>query len=93
MGGLLLLEEQDRSRWDHAQIAEGLPLVEVALSAPSGPGMYAVQAAIAALHARVARAADTDWRQIAVLYEVLSRMTPSVVVSLNHAVAVNRLLG
>jgi RNA polymerase sigma-70 factor (ECF subfamily) len=87
-GELVLLASQDRSRWNQVQIAEGLPLVDAALSAPSGPGPYAVQAAIAALHARATRAADTDWKQIAVLYGVLTRLTPSAVVSLNHAVAV-----
>jgi RNA polymerase sigma-70 factor (ECF subfamily) len=87
-GDLVLLEDQDRATWNRAQITEGLALVEVALRAPDGPGMYAVQAAIAALHARADTAAQTDWKQIAVLYRILVRLHPSPVVSLNHAVAV-----
>ena len=85
-GDLVILEEQDRSRWNQAQIAEALPLVEEALR--RGPGPFALQAAIAAVHCRAARAEDTDWRQIVRLYEVLDRMQPSPVVSLNRAVAV-----
>jgi RNA polymerase sigma-70 factor (ECF subfamily) len=85
-GDLVLLEDQDRSRWNAAQIAEGLPLVESALK--RGTGVYAVQAAVAALHARAKSAADTDWRQIADLYQVLTQLLPSPVVALNHAVAV-----
>jgi RNA polymerase sigma-70 factor (ECF subfamily) len=86
-GDMVLLEDQDRARWDQAQIAEGLVLVEEALRAgPAEP--YAVQAAIAALHARAARAADTDWRQIAALYARLFALQPSAIVMLNHAVAV-----
>jgi RNA polymerase sigma-70 factor (ECF subfamily) len=86
-GDLVLLEDQDRTIWDQGQIAEALPLVEAALRArPVGP--YAVQAAIAAVHARASRAADTDWPQIAALYGVLARLTPSPVVELNRAVAV-----
>ncbi|MEO8903754.1 MAG: DUF6596 domain-containing protein [Polyangiaceae bacterium] len=85
-GDLVLLEEQDRSRWNTAQIAEGLRLVETALK--GRVGVYSVQAAIAALHARAKLAADTDWRQIAALYAVLTRLDPSPVVSLNRAVAV-----
>jgi RNA polymerase sigma-70 factor (ECF subfamily) len=87
-GDLVLLEDQDRSTWNRAQIGEGLALVEAALRAPEGPGMYAVQAAIAALHARAESAAQTDWKQIAVLYQILMTLHPSPVVSLNHAVAV-----
>ena len=85
-GDLVLLADQDRARWDQGRIREALPLVEEALS--GGPGPYAVQAAIAALHCQAARAADTDWRQIVGLYEVLERLQPSPVVSLNRAVAV-----
>lgn len=85
-GEIALLEEQDRSRWDRARIEEGAALVERALRArPVHP--YAVQAAIAALHARAARAEDTDWRQISELYRFLERIAPSPVVSLNAAVA------
>jgi RNA polymerase sigma-70 factor, ECF subfamily len=86
-GDIVLLEEQDRSRWDRAQIEEGLALVEQALR--SGPaGAYGIQAAIAALHCRAPRAQDTDWRQIASLYALLAERAPSAVVELNHAVAV-----
>ena len=85
-GNLIVLEEQDRSRWNRAQIAEALPLVEEALRRGRGP--FAVEAAIAALHCEAARAADTDWAQIAALYEVLERLRASPVVSLNRAVAV-----
>ena len=85
-GDLILLEDQDRSLWDQAQIAEALPLVEEALRGGAGP--YAIQAAIAALHCRAARAQDTDWPQILALYEVLERLQPSPVISLNRAVAV-----
>jgi RNA polymerase sigma-70 factor (ECF subfamily) len=86
-GALVLLEEQDRSRWNRAQIEEGAALVEDALRARP-PGAYAVQAAIAALHARAPHAGATDWPQIAALYGVLSRIAPSPVVALNRAVAV-----
>ncbi len=86
-GELVLLEQQDRSRWDGAQIAEGLGLVERALRG-GPPGPYALQAAIAALHAQAARSEDTDWRQIVILYEHLLVITPSPVVALNQAVAV-----
>jgi RNA polymerase sigma-70 factor, ECF subfamily len=86
-GEIVLLEDQDRGRWDRAQIEEALPLVERALRGrPVGP--YAVQSAIAAVHARAARAADTDWPQIAALYQVLRDIAPSPVVELNRAVAV-----
>src|ERR1700677_3670087 len=85
-GDLVILEEQDRSRWDQAQIAEALPLVMEALR--GGPGPFALQAAIAALHCQAARAEDTDWPQILRLYDVLERVQPSPIVSLNRAVAV-----
>ncbi len=84
-GDLVILEEQDRSRWDQAQIAEALPLVEEAFR--DGPGPLAMQAAIAALHCQAARAEDTDWPQIVRLYDLLERLQPSPVVSLNRAVA------
>lgn len=88
-GDLVLLEEQDRTRWDHAQIDEGAVLVEAALSEGGRPpGPYALQAAIAALHAQAATAAATDWPQIAALYGVLARVHPTPVVELNRAVAV-----
>ena len=86
-GDLVLLEDQDRTMWNHGQIAEALPLVEAALRARP-VGAYAVQAAIAAVHAHAERAADTDWPQIAALYGVLARLAPSPVVELNRAVAV-----
>jgi RNA polymerase sigma-70 factor (ECF subfamily) len=85
-GDLVLLEEQDRSRWDQRQIDEALPLVEEGLR--GGPGPLALQAAIAAVHCQAARAEDTDWPQILRLYDVLERVQPSPVVSLNRAVAV-----
>jgi RNA polymerase sigma-70 factor (ECF subfamily) len=85
-GDLVVLEEQDRRRWDHRQIALALPLVEEALR--SGPGPFALQAAIAALHCQAARADETDWPQIVRLYDLLERLQPSPIVSLNRAVAV-----
>ncbi|MCU0864716.1 MAG: RNA polymerase subunit sigma-24 [Planctomycetes bacterium] len=86
LGDLVLLEQQDRTRWDRAAIAEGLVLVEQALRSGRA-GAYAVQAAIAAVHAEAATAAATDWRQIAALYDVLLRIEPQPVVALNRAVA------
>jgi RNA polymerase sigma-70 factor (ECF subfamily) len=87
-GDIVLLEEQDRSLWDQAQIAEGLRLVEEVLLLPGLPEPYAVQAAIAALHAQASNHQDTDWKQIAGLYQVLLRIAPSPVIELNHAAAV-----
>ncbi|MCP1914068.1 RNA polymerase sigma-70 factor (ECF subfamily) [Bradyrhizobium elkanii] len=92
-GDIVLLEEQDRSLWDFQQIAEGLELVEEALRMPGRPQSYAVQAAIAALHARAPSYKDTDWPQIAGLYEVLLRISPSPVIELNHAAAVSMVDG
>jgi len=92
-GDIVLLEHQDRTLWDARQIAEGLALVEVALTLPGRPQSYAVQAAIAALHARAPRFGDTDWRQIAGLYEVLLRISPSPVIELNHAAVVSMVDG
>jgi len=86
-GELVLLEDQDRARWDRGKIAEGSALVEQALRG-GPPGAYALQAAIAALHAEAPSAHDTDWRQIAALYGVLASVHPSPVVELNRAVAV-----
>jgi RNA polymerase sigma-70 factor (ECF subfamily) len=85
-GDLVLLEEQNRALWDLRQIGEALPLVEEAFR--GGPGPYAIQAAIAALHCHAARAEDTDWPQIVGLYDFLERIQPSPVVSLNRAAAV-----
>ncbi len=86
-GDLVLLEDQDRARWDHDAIDEGLALLDDALGRKRA-GPYQVQAAIAALHARAPRPEDTDWPQIAALYATLARMAPSPVVELNRAVAV-----
>jgi RNA polymerase sigma-70 factor, ECF subfamily len=85
-GELVLLEDQDRSLWDRAEMAEGLALVARALAAPPAP--YAIQAAIAAEHARAPTADDTDWRRIQRLYDWLLVVQPSPVVELNRAVAV-----
>jgi RNA polymerase sigma-70 factor, ECF subfamily len=88
-GDIVLLEDQDRTRWDCAQIDEGVALVEAALRAGGRPpGAYALQAAIAAIHAQAPTAAATDWGQIAALYGVLTRVHPSPVIELNRAVAV-----
>lgn len=92
-GDVILLEAQDRGRWNRALIGEGAVLVEEALRAGGIPSSYAVEAAIAALHARAARFDDTDWRQIVGLYEVLLRLKPSPVVALNHAAAVSMVDG
>jgi len=86
-GDLVLLEDQDRARWDHDMIDEGLALIDGALR-ERRPGPYQVQAAIAALHARAPRPEDTDWPQIAGLYGSLGAMTPSPVIELNRGVAV-----
>ncbi len=86
-GELVLLDEQDRSSWDRAMIDEGSDLAAVALTG-GPPGPYGVQAAIAALHDEAPDVATTDWPQIVALYDVLHRLTPSPVVSLNRAVAV-----
>jgi RNA polymerase sigma-70 factor (ECF subfamily) len=86
-GELVLLDDQDRSRWNREQIAEGCGLVERALSSRRF-GPYTLQAAIAAVHAEAATAAETDWRQIAGLYDVLFRADPSAVVELNRAAAI-----
>ena len=86
-GQLVTLEEQDRTRWDHGQIAEGLTLVDRALhTGPVGP--YQLQAAIAALHAQAPTPGATDWEQIAALYERLLEWLPTPVVALNHSVAI-----
>jgi RNA polymerase sigma-70 factor (ECF subfamily) len=92
-GDIVLLEEQDRALWDREQIAEGLALVQRALREPGRPESYAVQAAIAALHAQAPNYRDTDWPQIAGLYEVLLRISPSPVIELNHAAAISMVDG
>ena len=84
-GDLVLLEEQDRGRWNQTQIAEALPMVEESLRLASGP--YALQAAIASEHCKAARAEDTNWDRITTLYELLEQTQPSPIVSLNRAVA------
>jgi RNA polymerase sigma factor (sigma-70 family) len=84
-GELIPLDEQDRSRWDRAQIDEGIALVSAAL--PRGAGPYALQAAIAAVHDEAPHAAETDWPQILALYGVLMRTSDNPMVALNHAVA------
>ena len=86
-GEVILLEEQDRTRWHTEQIQEGLQIVEDALRR-GARGPYALQAAIAALHAQAKSASETDWHQITALYELLLQVQPSPVVELNHAVAV-----
>ena len=85
-GDLVVLEEQDRTRWNHEQISEALPLVGESMRREPGP--YALQAAIAAEHCQAARAEETDWPQIVRLYDLLARVQPSPIVSLNRAVAV-----
>jgi len=88
-GDLVMLEDQDRTRWDQAQIEEGAALVEAALKAAGrGAGPYALQAAIAAVHAQAPTSAATDWKEIAALYGVLAQVHPTPVVDLNRAVAV-----
>jgi RNA polymerase sigma factor (sigma-70 family) len=91
-GALIPLAEQDRGRWDRAAIDEGVRLITGALAAgPAGP--FQLQAAIAAVHAEAASAADTDWREITALYELLERISPNPVFTLNRAVAVAMLRG
>jgi len=85
-GDLVTLEDQDRTQWNRAQIAEALPMVEEAFRAPVGP--LAIQAAISAVHCQAPSAAETDWQQIQALYDLLLRVQPSPVVRLNRAVAV-----
>jgi RNA polymerase sigma-70 factor (ECF subfamily) len=91
-GAIILLEDQDRSLWDRGMIAEGLALIEKAMR-HRRPGAYQIQAAIAALHARAARFADTDWANIDRLYAALERVQPSPVVTLNRAVALSKVEG
>ena len=86
-GEVVLLEEQNRELWDHGEIREGLGLVDSALRGGAA-GAYALQAAIAAIHAQAARAEETDWKQIVALYGALLRVQRSPVVELNHAAAV-----
>lgn len=91
-GELVLLDDQDRALWDTRLISEGLALVDKALR-HGAPNVYQIQACIAALHARAATASDTDWAEIDMLYQVLERLQPSPVVTLNRAVAVSKARG
>ena len=91
-GAVVLLEDQDRTLWNGKMIAEGLALIDKAMR-HRRPGPYQIQAAIAALHARAPRPEDTDWREIAGLYQALERHMPSPVVTLNRAVAVSKTEG
>ncbi|MFF0123710.1 RNA polymerase sigma factor [Micromonospora arida] len=86
-GAMILLDDQDRGRWDRQMIEEGRGLVVVALTGPA-PGPYGVQAAIAALHDEAADVASTDWPQVVALYDVLLALVPSPIVALNRAAAV-----
>jgi predicted RNA polymerase sigma factor len=92
-GNAVLLEDQDRARWDHLLIRRGVEAMDraQALDQPAGP--YVLQAAIAATHARARRSEDTDWVRIAELYDLLARSTPSPVVEVNRAVAHGRAYG
>lgn len=91
-GAIILMEDQDRRRWNGPMIAEGLALIDKAVRHRQ-PGAYQIQAAIAALHARAPRPSDTDWPQIAGLYQALEHHMPSPVVTLNRAVAVAKTEG
>jgi RNA polymerase sigma-70 factor (ECF subfamily) len=87
-GDLVLLADQDRALWDRAEIDEGRALLQSSLRC-SRPGTYALEAAIAALHAEAAVASETDWHQIVVLYERLYELHPTPIVALNQAVAIS----
>jgi RNA polymerase sigma-70 factor (ECF subfamily) len=91
-GAIILLEDQDRARWNRDMIAEGFALMEKARR-HRRPGPYQIQAAIAAIHAHAAKPSDTDWAEIDQLYAALERLQPSPVVTLNRAVAVSKLRG
>src|SRR5215207_9502351 len=91
-GALVLLPDQDRSRWDRALIAEGQAILRACLRR-NRPGPYQIQAAIAAVHSDAPRAADTDWAQVLALYDQLLAVAPTAVVALNRAVAVAELHG
>lgn len=92
-GDVVLLDDQDRSRWDQSEIAAGLALVEKSLRVPGYVSAYTVQAAIAALHVKAGEGEPKDWPQIVALYEVLLRLQPTPVIELNHAVAVSMVDG
>jgi predicted RNA polymerase sigma factor len=89
---LIPLNKQDRTLWDRAEISEGIELMTTALSKGS-VGLYQLQAAVAAIHDEAARAEDTDWPQILALYELLKRVSPSPMVTLNHAIATSMVRG
>jgi len=91
-GELVLLEEQDRTLWDSAKIQKGMAVLDEAIALRS-PGPYQVQAAISALHTEASTATETDWNQIARLYDTLAKMTPSMVVAVNRAVAIAMVRG
>lgn len=91
-GELVLLEEQDRTRWDFHKIQEGISILDEAITLRT-PGPYQVQAAISALHAEAPTPAKTDWTQIAMLYNTLAQMTPSMVIQVNRAVAIGMARG
>jgi RNA polymerase sigma-70 factor, ECF subfamily len=91
-GQIILLEEQDRSLWDHEMISEGLALVDKAMR-HRRPGSYQLQAAIAGVHSRAPRPDETDWAQIDILYATLEHIQPSPVITLNRAVAIAKLRG
>ena len=86
-GELVLLEDQDRTLWDSAKIQKGMAVLDEAIALRS-PGPYQVQAAISALHTEASTPTETDWNQIALLYDTLAKMTPSMVVAINRAVAI-----
>ena len=92
-GEPILLNDQDRSRWDYVLVTRGLAALERAISLKAPLGPYALQAAIAACHARARAPEDTDWKQVVALYDALAQVTPSPVVELNRAVAVSMAFG
>ena len=92
-GEPVLLLDQDRSRWDHLLVGRGLKALARAEALGGALGPYALQAAIAACHARARTAAETDWLRIAALYDALAQLTPSPIVDLNRAVAVGMAFG
>jgi predicted RNA polymerase sigma factor len=92
-GEAVLLPDQDRSLWDHAQIQQGISALEHAQRLGGGAGYYALQAAIAACHMRARTAEETDWERIVLLYDALMQTTPSPIVALNRAVAVSMVDG
>jgi len=86
-GELVLLDDQDRTLWDSSKIQKGMAVLDEAIALRS-PGPYQVQAAISSLHTEASTATETDWNQIALLYDTLAKMTPSMVVAVNRAVAI-----